>query len=82
MAKWDSKRKLGRNQLLFEYYAAHRELSLREIGEAFNGITPQRVWELVKKEEERLGHKIQRWGPGQELEHLMTWWREPVEGAK
>lgn len=59
MAKWDSKRKLKRNQLLLEYYVAHPGLSLREIGELFR-VSPQRVWELVNMEELRIGHKLLR----------------------
>lgn len=59
MAKWDSKRKLKRNQLLLEYYAAHPDLGLREIGEVFE-ISPQRVWQLVREEEKKLGHRIKR----------------------
>lgn len=59
MAKWDSKRKLKRNQLLLEYYAAHPDEGLREIGEVFE-VSPQRVWQLVRDYEEKLGHKLVR----------------------
>ena len=47
MAKYDKLRKLDRNRLLIEYYQAHRNLSLREIGAVFN-ISAQRVWEIIK----------------------------------
>ena len=50
MAKYDSMRKLERNAMLREYSAAHPELSLKEIGRAFN-ISESRVWRILK------GHK-------------------------
>lgn len=61
MAKWDGKRKLKRNKLLLEYYVAHPELSLREIGEIFE-VSAQRVWQLVRGEEKKLNHRIKRRG--------------------
>ncbi len=47
MAKYDSMRKLERNRLLVEYYQAHPEATLREIGKVFN-ISPQRVCQILK----------------------------------
>ena len=52
MAKFDSNRKLERNQLLYEHYLRHPELSLAEIGRAFN-ITRQRVSILISLEKKR-----------------------------
>ncbi len=48
MAKYDSMRKLERNAMLWEYAKAHPELSLREIGRAFN-ISESRVSKILKR---------------------------------
>ena len=45
--RYDSMRKLKRNQMLRDYAAAHPELSLKEIGEVFR-ITRQRVQYLLR----------------------------------
>ena len=57
VAKYDTLRKLDRNEMLREYTKLHPELSLSEIGKAFN-ITPSRVWRILhgnKKTEEAKG---------------------------
>jgi len=46
MAKYDTMRKLDRNQTLREYAASHPESSLKEIGQIFN-ISPSRVWRIL-----------------------------------
>lgn len=46
MAKYDGMRKLERNKTLREYAKAHPELSLKEIGQAFN-ISASRVWHII-----------------------------------
>jgi DNA-directed RNA polymerase specialized sigma subunit len=46
MAKYDTLRKLDRNEMLREYAAAHPELSLNEIGQRFN-ISASRVWRII-----------------------------------
>ena len=46
MAKYDTMRKLERNAMLREYAKAHPELSLKEIGRAFN-ISESRVWRIL-----------------------------------
>ncbi len=46
MAKYDSLRKLRRNENLREYRKLHPELSLAEIGEYFN-ISGSRVWRIL-----------------------------------
>jgi len=57
MGKYDSMRKLKRNQMLVEYHKAHPEASLSEIGQLFN-ISSQRVWELLKLEENKKGADV------------------------
>ncbi|MBA7589724.1 hypothetical protein ES708_31813 [subsurface metagenome] len=47
MAKYDNLRKLERNAMLREYTKAHPELSLKEIGRAFN-ISESRVWRILR----------------------------------
>ena len=59
MAKYDSKRKLERNEALVETYIKNNEWGLKEIGKVFE-ISPARVWQLIKEEEKKLGHKIVR----------------------
>ena len=49
MAKYDSMRKLDRNKMLREYAKTHPELSLKEVGKAFN-ISASRVWRIINKE--------------------------------
>lgn len=44
--KYDSMRKIERNEMVIEYYHAHPELSLNEIGKRFE-ITGSRVWRIV-----------------------------------
>jgi len=46
MAKYDSLRKIERNQLLREYAKLHPELSLKEVGNIFN-ISESRVWRIL-----------------------------------
>ncbi len=48
MAKYDSLRKLQRDQLLIDFTKQHPELSMEEIGAAFN-ISRQRVSEILSK---------------------------------
>ena len=48
MARYDSMRKLERNQALVEYAKGHPELSQKEIGDVFN-ITASRVNKILKK---------------------------------
>jgi len=43
-------RKLERNRLLVDYRRRHPEVSLSRIGDEFDGITKQRVSELLKIE--------------------------------
>jgi len=50
VAKYDSMRKLERNRLLVDYRRRHPEVSLSRIGDEFDGITKQRVSELLKIE--------------------------------
>ena len=50
MAKYDSMRKLRRNELLREYAQEHPDLSLKEIGAVFN-ISESRVWRIIHKGE-------------------------------
>jgi DNA-directed RNA polymerase sigma subunit (sigma70/sigma32) len=45
MARFDKLRKLNRNALVIRYRAEHPDLSLEEIGEAFN-ISGGRVWQI------------------------------------
>lgn len=47
VAKYDSLRKLERNQMLQEYADAHPELSLKEIGRTFN-ISEGRVCRILQ----------------------------------
>lgn len=46
MARYDSMRKLKRNEMLREYQKQHPELSFKEIGEAFN-ISESRAWRII-----------------------------------
>jgi len=46
MARYDSLRKLARNEQLREYVKGHPDLSLKEIGEVFN-ISGTRVWHIL-----------------------------------
>jgi len=48
MAKYDSMRKLERNEMLREYAKAHPELSLKEVGRAFN-ISESRVSRIIHR---------------------------------
>jgi len=53
MAKYDSLRKIERNNALREYAKAHPELSYKEIGQAF-GISESRAWRIINgKSKER-----------------------------
>jgi predicted DNA-binding protein YlxM (UPF0122 family) len=56
MPKYDSLRKLERNKLLYEYYLAHPDYSLQEIGDTFK-ISKQRVWEIIQNMKKREGDK-------------------------
>ncbi len=53
MERWDSLRKLDRNKMVYEYYKAHREQSLAQIGSAFN-ISAQRVFQIIQALEKRI----------------------------
>ena len=57
MAKYDSLRKLDRNKMLQEYARLYPELSLNEIGRAFN-ISASRVWHILNDDKADLG-KVQ-----------------------
>ena len=46
MAKYDTLRKLDRNEMLREFAKSHPELSLKEIGQRFN-ISASRVWHIL-----------------------------------
>lgn len=48
MAKHDSLRKKKRNEAIREYHTQNPEASLKEIGELFGGISPQRVWVIIR----------------------------------
>jgi len=50
MAKYDSLRKLTRNEALIKYAEENKDknLSLKEIGKVF-GISPSRVYRILKK---------------------------------
>lgn len=54
MARYDSMRKLERNKMLREYAKAHPELSLKEIGRAFN-ISESRVWRILHNNKTGIG---------------------------
>ena len=47
-ARYDSSRKLNRNKAIFEYWQAHPEASLTEIGKIFGGISKQRVSQIIQ----------------------------------
>ena len=47
--KYEANTKGARNELLYEYFLQHPELSLKEIGEIF-GISKQRVSKIIKRE--------------------------------
>ena len=51
--KYDGLRKTKRNQMLVKFKADNPELSLREIGEFFDGITKQAVSDILKREAKR-----------------------------
>lgn len=63
MARFDVLRKLARNEALIEYYASHPDVSLIEVGQVFGIKTRQRVFEIVRGYEKKLGHKIVRREP-------------------
>jgi hypothetical protein len=46
MARYDSLRKMERNDMLKEYVRTHPDLSLKEVGLVF-GITQSRVWRIL-----------------------------------
>ncbi len=52
MERWDSLRKIGRNEAIERYAAENPKVSLQEIGKNF-GITKQRVHELLKLAESK-----------------------------
>ena len=52
--KYESVTKRKRNELLYDYYQIHPELSLEEIGRIF-GISKQRVSKIIKREKELAG---------------------------
>jgi len=54
MAKYDSLRKLERNQMLKDYALIHPELSLKELGKPF-GITESRVWRILHGNNKKKG---------------------------
>jgi len=53
--KYESVTKRARNELLYEYYLQHPELSLEEIGKKVFGISKQRVSRIIKREKELAG---------------------------
>ncbi|MDD5510509.1 MAG: hypothetical protein PHI12_06860 [Dehalococcoidales bacterium] len=57
MAKYDGLRKLDRNKALIEYADAHPELSLKEIGQAFNNLSPSRVWRILDRKKKMVTEK-------------------------
>jgi len=54
MAKYDTMRKIERNKVLREYAKSHPELSLKEIGQAFN-ISASRVYRILQSNKEDEG---------------------------
>lgn len=42
--------KHARNQAIKEYHQAHPELSLKEVGAVFGGLTKQRVSAIIKRQ--------------------------------
>ena len=46
MARYDPLRKLERNLAIVQYVKERPDLSLREIGQIFGGLTPQHVWKI------------------------------------
>ena len=46
MARYDTLRKLERNEMLREFAKLHPELSLNEVGRRFN-ISESRVWRIL-----------------------------------
>jgi DNA-directed RNA polymerase specialized sigma subunit len=46
--KYDSMRKLKRNERLIRFAKGNPDMSLQEIGEMF-GISRQRVWQIIQK---------------------------------
>ena len=53
MAKYNGMRKVDRNKALFEYWQAHPEASLSQIGKIFGGLSKrglskQRVSQLIR----------------------------------
>lgn len=62
MARYDSLRNIERNQRLVNDYQARPDLTLKQLGWAFN-LSPQRVLAIVRAEEKRLGHKLLRREP-------------------
>jgi len=59
MAKYDTLRKLERNKMLQEYAKSHPELSLKEIGQAFN-ISASRVWRILHSNKGESGENDNR----------------------
>lgn len=57
MAKYDSMRKLERNQAVREYRHNHPEASLAEIGKVFD-ITRQRVWEILQNNKDEQATEV------------------------
>lgn len=53
MAKYDSLRKIERNQALIEYAESHPDISLDEIGKMFDNISSQRVSAILRKAREK-----------------------------
>lgn len=53
MARYDPLRKLERNLAIVRYRKEHSELSLREVGEIFGGLTAQHVWKICESMKKR-----------------------------
>ena len=57
--KYEKTTKRVRNELLYQYYLDHPELSLKEIGEEeIFGISKQRVSKIIQREKELAGVTI------------------------
>ena len=53
MARYDPLRKLERNLAIVQYVKERPDLSLREIGEIFGGLSPQLIWKICRAMKKR-----------------------------